>query len=635
MEEKRPSLLNFIDPTQEFEDNIINRAKKQLEVSKTLDNVSNLMQSVGSHFMSIEDELNQLAQLLGELNVDLPFASVLASFSQMFNTWGKQFVSQSNLSLQVVNTIIIPSVTKLSENYTEVQQHYYKSIEAYGALDRKSKTEDLMQAENSFVKAATSRTGVLYSLDNQVSVCEKTAVNSVAIAISQFISLSANLMKQYLAENKQSIQITEESAKKMQSSVKHCLSQNINMQPDNNAATQASDLYWDIRFTPGTPATNEEFLKPNTTVWFRETHALNRVTWTRKTMSFKDCVLTLEKAPIPASTLQSLTNSDDPAASAPKVWALPLVTVTPTEKSRKNTFKIQSPQELIEIQALTKSDLDEWITIFTNHNFKMLGQDENASSKKRCCDCGASDATWCSVNWACDLCLKCSGVHRALSSSNSKVRSATLDKLHPMVINMMEKLQGDCNKLLLAVPHKEKIDTRTEESLRTIYITRKYINFEWSKQGVIPDPFKAILDHDIHALYYAAHFGRIEDQDDSLTPFHAACSIGDRDAVALLAYCVKDLNVRDRKGWTPLCYAVFFQYVDIIEFLLNVGADAKNVGINLYQLAIATKNMKVAKLILIAANSIRNDETEFQPVTLKYAPPGTPPDYKLSCKKKQ
>ena len=634
--------IDFIDPSPAFEESILNRAKKQIEISATLEKVSGLMDSLSSHFTSIHEEISQLSGLLQELSCDMPFTNALPSFGQMFNTWGKQFVSQSNFSLQIIKKFILPSIKKFSEEYAEVNQHYLKTIDTYAALDRKAKNDEVLPLENSFVKSTTARTGLLYALDNQVGVCENTAVQSISLAIAQLVSLSANNMKQYLEENQETIIASEKCVASLHPEVKHRLSQNFDMHPDNNPATNAALAYWNIRFSQVPTKHLEEYMKPNTIVWLKETHALGRPTWTRHMMTFSDSILRVEKLPQAATALSSLTNftlgqagsqEDLQQQTQIKQWILPLVTVAPTDKNRRFTFKIQSPQELIEIQSISKVDLQEWITVFTNHNMKMLGQEEEKSDKI-CADCGAADATWCSVNWACDLCLKCSGVHRALSSTNSKVRSATLDKLHPMVISMMEKLQGECNKLLLATPPQISIDARTDEQTRIDYITRKYLYTEWAISGPVPDPFEAIMNHDLHSLFYAAHFGRIDDVDDSITPLHAACSIGDRDAVALLAYCATNLNVRDRKGWTPLCYAVFFQYVDIVEFLLQTGANPRDVGINLYQLAIATKNRAVAKLILVVADPTRNDDTEFTPCTLKYAPPNTPPNYTLTCKNK-
>lgn len=605
-------LLNYIDISPEFEQDVLKRAKEQLLLSGVLEKVSMLMSSISTHFQSVQTELDQLSQLLGMVKMDLPYANLLSSFSQMFDAWGRQYVSQSNLSLQAIRKTILPEIEKFTSQYEESNHNYLLALERLASAPKNAKNEDNQSVEFSFIKSANVRSGLFYALANQVNISETATVDAISIAITQFVSLTANCMDEYLQQNRDLIQLTNSAVAELNTNVKRSLSSMCS--PENNPATKASQQYWDMRFSKGAKNV-EEFTRPNSTVWLREAHALRPTTWGRKTLSFMDCLL----------------NARDALGAPDSKWVLPLVTVAPLEKSRRFCFKIQSPQELIEIQALSKLDLDEWVTVFTNHNFRMLGQDVGASTKV-CADCGAHDATWCSVNWAVPLCLRCSGVHRQMSSSNSKVRSETLDHLHPFVTKMMEALDGEANRLLLASPPPDTIDARSDEPARASFIGRKYVAMDWAITGPVPDPFQALRDGDLRALFHAAHFGRIDDRDDSITPFHAACALGDANATALLSLCVKDLNVRDRKGWTPLCYAVFFQHVDIVAFLLQIGADPKNVGINLYQLAIATNNMKIAKLILVVANPVRNGEVCFQPCTLKYAPPGTPPDYKLALR---
>ena len=52
---------------------------------------------------------------------------------------------------------------------------------------------------------------------------------------------------------------------------------------------------------------------------------------------------------------------------------------------------------------------------------------ENASNRF-CADCGRSDPEWAVVNWGLVVCKDCSGVHRDLGVSYSKVRSLKMDE---------------------------------------------------------------------------------------------------------------------------------------------------------------------------------------------------------------
>jgi hypothetical protein len=71
-----------------------------------------------------------------------------------------------------------------------------------------------------------------------------------------------------------------------------------------------------------------------------------------------------------------------------------------------------------------------------------------------CCDCGAKNPRWASINIGCFLCHQCAGLHRSLGTHISKVRSVTLDLW-----------DGDTVKFM-ATQGNEKVNRKYEANFR-------------------------------------------------------------------------------------------------------------------------------------------------------------------------
>ena len=65
---------------------------------------------------------------------------------------------------------------------------------------------------------------------------------------------------------------------------------------------------------------------------------------------------------------------------------------------------------------------------FPLYKTRILTAIRENSSNRVCADCGRPDPEWAVVNWGLVVCKDCSGVHRDLGVSYSKVRSLKMDE---------------------------------------------------------------------------------------------------------------------------------------------------------------------------------------------------------------
>lgn len=161
-------------------------------------------------------------------------------------------------------------------------------------------------------------------------------------------------------------------------------------------------------------------------------------------------------------------------------YKLLLSTVKPIEDSdRPSCFTIISTEfkQLI-LQALTSYERDKWINVIQNNIEWLLnntGSSKPPSSNNStsdpddsqlnphksmlikisgppmnafCADCGARAPSWVCINWGTVICIQCSGVHRDMTTSVSKVRSTTLDRMDDVTIELF-KIIGNLNANLI------------------------------------------------------------------------------------------------------------------------------------------------------------------------------------------
>eukprot|EP01126_Amoeba_proteus_P022743 TRINITY_DN2292_c0_g2_i3.p1 TRINITY_DN2292_c0_g2~~TRINITY_DN2292_c0_g2_i3.p1 ORF type:complete len:949 (+),score=211.36 TRINITY_DN2292_c0_g2_i3:220-3066(+) len=157
------------------------------------------------------------------------------------------------------------------------------------------------------------------------------------------------------------------------------------------------------------------------------------------------------------------------------------------------------------LQAESEEMRTRWITVITNAVMELLSHTRNTNENSRqktriklpnhilkhiqlknatCADCGDSEPDWASINLGVLFCRNCSGSHRAMGTSISKVRSITIDNWDIQSIKLMEVLGNTkVNSLLLA---NQRDHQMTLQQDRESYIRKKYEHKEWIKRDTNP-----------------------------------------------------------------------------------------------------------------------------------------------------
>lgn len=309
-------------------------------------------------------------------------------------------------------------------------------------------------------------------------------------------------------------------------------------------------------------------------------------------------------------------DSDKPSGALP----LLLTTIKATnDAERYNTFTIVSQKKTYTLQAVTQWDMNEWMGVIKNNIQYLLDNNPTAKTgqiqspqtvpaipddsevspgnlpcNRKCADCGADLPAWCCINWGCCICINCSGAHRGLTTSVSKVRSLTLDRLDQYSKKLLELLGNEnVNKVLEAcLDPSQKIQPNASKKDREDFIQLKYQKcvfvvqrgqqenidiYEAIRKKNLLEVFKAIctfkyLNVNNNLLYQTliekAGHGKY-------SPLHLAASIGDPLICHLIALNTEDPSALDNGGWSPLSYAAYYGHNEAAECLLHDGVDPR------------------------------------------------------------
>ncbi|KAJ8727341.1 hypothetical protein PYW07_001460 [Mythimna separata] len=109
----------------------------------------------------------------------------------------------------------------------------------------------------------------------------------------------------------------------------------------------------------------------------------------------------------------------------------------------------------------------------------------------KCCDCGANDPDWASLNLGVLICIECSGIHRNLGSHISRVRSLDLDEWPLSHVSVMVSLGNDLANSIWEADfrgHVKPMATSSREEkerwIRLKYERRAFLSSEVVNTGI-------------------------------------------------------------------------------------------------------------------------------------------------------
>ncbi|KAH0788553.1 cilia- and flagella-associated protein [Histomonas meleagridis] len=586
--------------------NMFTRIKEQTNYIPVLDKLYNSFSKINQNFEEIKKEFEVVHTVATESNFASGFEGLLASLETLLDAFNNG-LDQCNMNLNIFKSVLLPSLVKLKTDFNKSNNEFQKVIEEYGALG-KAKPEVISQTEANLKNVMCQRSSLLYDTISALEHSEKSAIPTINSAILKLLYTFSKASREFLSKNSELIEKAQEYIEEQEPIVSNAL-KNMGVPTDKNEAYRNTIDCWEIREEKA--PNNSKEVNVSHILWYRKNKRVGGG-WSRRYVTFEDGILNL---------YDPVNGRKD--ASVP----LQLVTATQIEKKKRRfCFKVQSPETTILLQAFSAFDLDEWLSIFGNHNTKMIRGDEPVydTSGNVCADCGASDASWCALNWGTHLCLKCCSTHRQMSTKISKIRSIVLDDLHPFYHDLLKILTNECsNSLLMSKTCDIDVGARMDEDIRTMFVTLKYQKKQWATAKLPPDPFESIERLDFRALVHSMNFGRATDVFEGIKPIHAAAAIGNPIIVAIAVSCTVEVDEPDTNKWTALCYSIFYQNIETVKFLLDCGAKTKETEVDLLLMAVATGNQQLVELFL--ENTTKSDSEKVQkfvPASTRFAPYG-------------
>uniref|UniRef100_A0A672T4Q5 Arf-GAP with SH3 domain, ANK repeat and PH domain-containing protein 1-like n=1 Tax=Sinocyclocheilus grahami TaxID=75366 RepID=A0A672T4Q5_SINGR len=281
----------------------------------------------------------------------------------------------------------------------------------------------------------------------------------------------------------------------------------------------------------------------------------------------------------------------------------------------KKCFDLISHNRTYHFLADDESDCVAWISVLTNSKQEALNValDERKPSGENsvedltraitedirrmpgnniCCDCGAPDPTWISINLGILTCIECSGIHREMGVHYSRIQSLSLDKLGTSELLLARNVgNSGFNEIVEAnLPSPSvKPSAESDMAIRKDFILSKYTEWQFAQRsgGSLETKRKYLQDavhsRDVFTLLqlYAERMDfslplPCPLQEKGETALHLAVLLSDRTSLHVADFLFHNCNNLDGqtvKGNSALHYCCQHNKTECLKLLLRAKAN--------------------------------------------------------------